>query len=477
MESSTCTSSSSSAAAFSDNSGPGGDPCRLLLTDRELASRELANRESEAAEVLDVIGKALDAADTTLSGIERDGTLGPALKRICNELADTINRVASEIGKQSEEERRRFARACLEDARNELELLESVQALSPASSESSEGGEDNGLSTVHRQNQSSSAAAKMSSITEEEMAEAVTSAQGILLDVEEVLRSVGDDEAEEIAEVGLTVARMFVWSLQSIQHNVSPQLLAGTEEERRLAEQTKRGKGASRGKSTGDDDGLQIELLDDDEESNEDINNDDDDDDDNDASDSQALPAPPERPISRDRRMRVLWPPLGPAVASAASWGADAASNNPILSVALGLALWPAAIVAAFIGAPLVAVDHAVQSTYDANKDSSVIEAAERGAANLYQVGKLYYLCSKLVIKQGIRVGGRQIERRGGLGAVACDVGGFAIDRALHPIETAGWAWDSAKWAAGTLLEAATFVKDVATGDAGYVGGVPADMH
>ena len=467
--------SSSSVAAFSDNSGPAGDPCPLLLTDRELANREIASRESEAAEVLDVIGKALDAADTTLSGIERDGTLGLALKRICNDLADTINHVASEIGKQSEEERRQFARACLEDARNELELLESVQASSPAStgSESSEGDDENGPSVVDQQRPSSSAAAKMSSITEEEMAEAVTSAQSILLDVEEVLRSVGDNEAEEIAEVGLTVARMFVWSLQSIQHNVSPELLAGTEEERKMAEQTKRGSGATRSKSSGDDDGLRIEVLDEEEDSDEDMNNDD-------ANDAQALPPPPERPTaptSRDRRMRVLWPPLGPAVASAASWGADAASNNPILSVALGLALWPGAIVAAFIGAPLVAVDHAVQSTYDANKDSSVIEAAERGAANLYQVGKLYYLCSKLVIKQGIRVGGRQIERRGGLGAVACDVGGFAIDRALHPIETAGWAWDSAKWAAGTLLEAAVFVKDVATGDAGYGGGVPADMH
>ena len=82
------------------------------------------------------------------------------------------------------------------------------------------------------------------------------------------------------------------------------------------------------------------------------------------------------------------------------------------------------------------------------------------------------------MVKQSIRVGGRQIERRGGLGAVACDVGGFAIDRALHPIETASWAWNSVKWGAGTLLEAATFVKDVATGDAGgYVGGIPADMH
>ena len=450
-------SSSPSAAAFSESSGS-GDPCSLLLTDRELASRDLASREQNAAEVLDVIGRALDAADTTLSDIERDGTLGPALKRICNELADTINHVATEIGKQSEEERRKFARACLEDARNELELLESVQAVTPTSSESSE-------DTCMEAN---SAAEKMSAISEEEMAEAVTSAQSILVDVVETLRSVNDDEAEEIAEVGLTVARMFIWSLQSIQHNVSPQSLAGTEEERKFVEQRKQ-----RGREASDGDGLQIELLDDDDESDDDANDDD-------VDDAQASTAPPERPTaptSRDRRMRVLWPPLGPAVASAASWGADAASNNPILSVALGLALWPAAIVAAFIGAPLVAVDHAVQSTYDANKNSSVIEAAERGAANLYQVGKLYYLCGKLVVKQSIRVGGRQIERRGGLGAVACDVGGFAIDRALHPIETASWAWNSVKWGAGTLLEAAAFVKDVATGEAGYVGGVPADMH
>jgi hypothetical protein len=448
-----------SSAAFSEHSGPAGDPCPLLLTDRELAKRDIASRESEAAEVLAVIGRALDAADTTLSNIESDGTLGPALKRVCNELADTINHVASEIGKQSEEERRRFARACLEDARNELALLESVEALSPASSsESSEDANNDGLPVDHRR--APSAAEKMSSITEEEMAEAVTSAQSILLDVEDVLRSVGDDEAEEIAEVGIAVARMFIWSLQSIQHSVSPQLLAGTEEDRRMAEQRVKG---------GDDKGLQIELLDDDEESVDGVKN-------NDLGDAQALPPPP-APTSRDRRMRVLWPPLGPAVASVASWGADRASNKPILSVALGLALWPAAIVAAFIGAPLVAVDHAVQSTYDANKDSSVIEAAERGAANLYQVGKLYYLCSKLVIKQSIRVGGRQIHRRGGLGAVACDVGGFAIDRALHPIETASWAWNGVKWGAGTLLEAAAFVKDVATGEVGYVGGVPADMH
>ena len=156
-------SSSPSAAAFSESS-ESGDPCSLLLTDRELASRDLVNREQNAAEALDVIGRALDAADTTLSDIERDGTLGPALKRICNELADTINHVATEIGKQSEEERRKFARACLEDARNELELLESVQAVTPTSSESSE-------DTCMEAN---SAAEKMAAISEEEMAEAAT---------------------------------------------------------------------------------------------------------------------------------------------------------------------------------------------------------------------------------------------------------------------------------------------------------------
>ena len=467
-----------------------GDPYALLLTDREIANADLAQREEAAADVLAVIAKALDTADATLSGIERDGMLGPAIKRLCNELADTVHGVSDEIGGHSEEERREFARACLDDARAELELLEGVVATtSTATAGSNDGQEEDdwgsadGAASPQPANPPSSdadisssrrasAAEKMTALTEDDMCAAVSTAQAILLDVEEVLRSVGQDEAEEIAEVGIAVARMFVWSLQSIQQSVTPQILAGTDEERNMASSKRQrsSRATSSLSQNTNDDGLEIEILDD-----SDIDEDNDDDISKDRADTPRPPRP--APSGPDRRVRVLWPPLGPAVASAGKWGADAASKNPILSVALAMALWPAALVAAFVGAPLVAVDHAIQKGYDANKDSSIVEAAERGAANLYQVGKLYYLCTKLVVKQSIRVGCRQIERRGGLGAVAGDVGSFAVDRALHPIETATWAWDSVKWGAGTVLDAAAFVKDVATGDAAIVGGVPADMH
>jgi len=461
-----------------------GDPYSLLLTDREIANADLAQREEAAADVLAVIAKALDTADATLSGIERDGRLGPAIKRLCNELADTVHGVADEIGGHSDEERREFARACLNDAHAELELLEGVVATSTAITSTAEVGsndgreeEDWGSADGDASPQSAnppscaSAAEKMTALTEDDMCAAVSTAQTILLDVEEVLRSVGQDEAEEIAEVGIAVARMFVWSLQSVQQSVTPQILAGTDEERKMASRKRQrnSRAASSLSESTNNDCLEIEILDD---------SDIDEDNDDDASMDRADTARPTTASSGpDRRVRVLWPPLGPAVASAGKWGADAASKNPVLSVALAMALWPAALVAAFVGAPLVAVDHAIQKSYDANKDSSIVEAAERGAANLYQVGKLYYLCTKLVVKQSIRVGGRQIERRGGLGAVVGDVGSFTVDRALHPIETATWAWDSVKWGAGTVLDAAAFVKDVATGDAAIVGGVPADMH
>jgi hypothetical protein len=70
------------------------------------------------------------------------------------------------------------------------------------------------------------------------------------------------------------------------------------------------------------------------------------------------------------------------------------------------------------------------------------------------------------MIKQSVRVGKRQIERRGGIEQVARDIGDWTLDRVLHPISTAGMIWDGAKWCAGAAIESAAFVKDIATGEA-----------
>ena len=99
-----------------------GDPCPLLLTDREIAAQTVEQREEAARDVLGLVSDALDRASETLDDLERDRLLAPALQRVCNELADVVASVAKEIGMHDEERRRDFARACLQDA--ELVLFE-----------------------------------------------------------------------------------------------------------------------------------------------------------------------------------------------------------------------------------------------------------------------------------------------------------------------------------------------------------------
>eukprot|EP00566_Odontella_aurita_P010657 CAMPEP_0113561022 /NCGR_PEP_ID=MMETSP0015_2-20120614/19754_1 /TAXON_ID=2838 /ORGANISM="Odontella" /LENGTH=404 /DNA_ID=CAMNT_0000462789 /DNA_START=194 /DNA_END=1408 /DNA_ORIENTATION=- /assembly_acc=CAM_ASM_000160 len=403
----------------------------------------VGEREDAARDILAVAGEALEKASAMIDNLERDRLLGPALTRCCEELADMAAQVAADIHCRSDDERRELARACLRDAKDARDgLLLTDEGDRSAGMEPPEGTLTDAATM--------SAAQAMAELTEDDIVTAVNSAETILQDVEEVLRSVGKEEADEIADVGLTVAKMFVWSLQSIHGRVTPQLLAGT------------------GTRRGEVDNATIEIIENDSgDSHENL--------DNTAASSHAKGSS-HRSGLLDRRMRVLWPPLGPSVATASKWGADAASKNPILSVALGMALWPAAIMASFVGVPLLAADWAIQKGYDSMQDGPVVEAAEQGAANLYEVGKLYYLCGRLMVRQGWRVGQRQIDRRGGLGAVANDIGAFAIDRALHPVETATMAWDGLKWGAGAFLDASMFVKSVATGEA-MAGSVPVDLH
>ena len=129
------------------------------------------------------------------------------------------------------------------------------------------------------------------------------------------------------------------------------------------------------------------------------------------------------------------------------------------------MALWPTAVVVAFIGTPILTIDYALQAGYNAVEDQPLIQNIERSAANLCQVGKLYFLVSKLMVKQSVRVGKRQIERRGGIHKVVEDLGHWTIDRVTHPIESAGMAWNTFNAGIGIVAEAISVVKDAAMGD------------
>jgi hypothetical protein len=173
-------------------------------------------------------------------------------------------------------------------------------------------------------------------------------------------------------------------------------------------------------------------------------------------------------------RVRVLWPPLLPAVTEVGKVCATNAKEHPLPAIAIGLTCGPAAIVtAAIAGPPLLVADWAIQTSYDAlSEHTPVIENVEKGAASAFQVARLAILCSKLVIKQGLTVGERQIERRGGAGKICSDVVSGAVDMAMHPVETACVAWDGLFWVGGAVRDAVGFVKDTING-----GDLQMDIH
>ena len=164
-------------------------------------------------------------------------------------------------------------------------------------------------------------------------------------------------------------------------------------------------------------------------------------------------------------RLRVLWPPLGAHVSGALSWGKEAASQKPLLAVALGMTLWPVAVLTAIIGGPVVVADAFLQDLYQNFSDGPVIEGLERSAAQLYHTGRLSLLCGRLLGRQTLRVVHRQVERRGGVRKLAHDLGGMAVERVAHPVETASMAWGGISWSVGLALDAWNQVKERESGD------------
>ena len=387
--------------------------------------------EGTAEEALTNIGNALAQASTLLEDLENNGMLGTAIRRFASDLADSVGKVATDLNHGDDTDSRKWARALLDDAQLQLSLEVSHQD-----------SDTNGEEIIQKVTPTGAmtAAKAMSELSEDDLINAMTVTRTILLDVEDALRSISEDDAEEIADVGLTVAHMFLWGLQNVHGQITPGMITN---------------GTARSAASVD-----IEIIDDEGEESSSIGKE---------SDSNGLNG------QEQQRFRMLWPPIGPALGSAASWGKDNALQKPILSIALAMTLWPAALIAAFVGGPILAADWCLQKSYDAVKDKPVMEAAEVSAANVYQVGKFYFLVSKLMVKQSIRVGKRQIKRRGGLEQVARDVSDWTVDRALHPIESGKMLWNSAKWTCGKVADGISFVRDAATREVSIDGNIARD--
>lgn len=337
-------------------------------------------------ELLGFLDQALHHVEGALQGLEANhDLLGPAILRKCNEFADGVQQLANELENYSHEELKQLAQACQRDCPS--------------------------LTLPHQHHN------QQKFLSTQDWENAIQGATVLLRDVEAAFREVCSQDAEEIADVTLMVARIFLMTLQSIHSSIE-------EREESIINNA----------TTNNKSNVTIQEL------------------------TNFSSNPPKSPTEssssntnkrRQERVRVLWPPLGPAVTETCEWGKDAAIKNPLLAAAIGLTLWPATIGTAFIGGGVVLADSAIQDAYNHFQDAPLIRTVEEFTAHFFFSMKLFIVGTKFAARQTLRVVSRQVERNGGLGEIVHNVGGMALDRAMNPLETAGMLWDGLTWGIG----------------------------
>jgi hypothetical protein len=442
-------------------------PAVLLMSDLERDQLAIQEQRDMAEQLLDTIGSVLDGADDTLDHLENDSKLLPtAILRRCTEFADLVGGLASSLEQQTPDEQKQMAQAILqeEDRLRMHAMEEDVVTLEESLSNKSlslleDGSESSCVAGSLLEDSAIAVAAAAdgphsSDLKEQDIIQALSGAATLLRDVESAFREVGKDDAEEIADVALTLARLFLLSLQNIHSTLTPEHILSTD---KFGHHSDR----SSPRST-----VVIEELCDpvdlvlDEE------------DDIDGFD-RTVPKKTEQKTtfhSRRRRsskhkvqqrVRVLWPPIGPQVQAAAGWTQEEAAKRPLLAVALGLTLWPVAISTALLGGTACLVDGFVQDVYKQFQDGPLIENLEQGAAQIYQAGRLTLVTSKLVGKQTLRIVQKQIDRQGGVGPVLEQLGHMTMDRITHPVETVGMVWNGVTWGFDRIKETVEHIMSI----------------
>lgn len=404
-------------------------------------------------QMLHEVGVFLSQADQSLNNLERQqqeqedgGVLTGAILRGCHDLAHALHQICDSLNQQTAEERRQFAQTCRDEMQyNNNNHLRQQHFLSfdDEIQEINAGGEKNftesssSSSSKTRRNTerqflvpSDDDMLRLSEMNENDWIAAIDFVQNFLRDVEASLLSVDQTAAKELADVTITVARLFVSSLHSALAQIDSEDFSNFEP---------RGTTSFAHK-------MDIEIIAEHDDENHDKNDDDDD-----QLETERIPR--EKPRVGSDRIRVLWPPIGPRVSQCLHWIHQNAWNRPILSVALGIALWPAAVMTAILGTPLILMDTVLQNIYQHFQDTLMIEGLERGAAHLYHSGKLALVGGKFVGRQTLFVVQKQVERHGGVVSIVQNLAGMTVDRLLHPVETIQGAWSGIVWSSAWLQD------------------------
>jgi hypothetical protein len=353
------------------------------------AQRQQQQQMVLVQQILDTVGQFIDTADQELQQLE-ESTISMGLLRACQQLADSVGHLAEQI--EHHPEKRQLARACLQDFQQQnnhdsLRLFSTNTTTIPTSSSK----EDDESDWIHNEN-----TANITGPEEDEMIQAMGVAAELLRDVEAALRAISQEEADEIAQVGLIVAHLFVASLQHMHSQIHTTQLP-------------------KSNNTRYQESPNMELVEEEEETTREH--------------SSSTP----KNWKQTNRIRCLWPPIGPEVAKALRWSKDELDKQHwLLTVALGITLWPVAVMGTLVGTPAIITDHCIQTLYQHFQNGPILTAAEMAAAQLYQTSRLCWITGKAMARPTLRVATRQLQRHGP------DIQEWIIHRITHPVQTIG---------------------------------------
>ena len=201
------------------------------------------NEEEKQLLALQLFSNFLHRAESTLQDVtERENAgfrvIGPGIIRLCHDLADGIEEVAKELRRESEfrieqqqRKRRQLPVSELDQVMpdHDIRLIdeglhednaasEAVIALNATNSTAL------ALSTTLSNNEiiamEYDSSPLISSVSHEDYVNAISTAHTLLLDMAGSLRAITQEEAQELGEVALEVAHMFVWSLKMVHRNM-----------------------------------------------------------------------------------------------------------------------------------------------------------------------------------------------------------------------------------------------------------------
>jgi hypothetical protein len=416
---------SSSSLSINQNTG-----------DKENYCVAVRRQHNVAAELLDMLGNVLDGADATLQSLERDPELLPdAIRRRCAEFADLIGYLARELEQQSPVEQHRLASADHHDIKSVPLQFEPRKNECNNNSHDNDSGQlsptrqlslprtkiqiDFHLKEPQRSNGPLMIRDKVQNSNERNIVEAFAGVSAVFRDIETAFRDIDKDDAEEIAHVALTLARLLHFtltpeSLIQSTSSINPSAVSRTVVIEELSDcYAKKYCDVKDEKVTSVESATASKM-----------------------SESSCISKCRSTRPKYQQRVRILWPPIGPLVYDAVGWTKEEAAKRPLQAVALGLTLWPGVVFTVILGGAAFVADPFLQDAYRHFQDAPLVLIVERGAASIYQAGKLTFITGKLAGKQTLRVVHKQIDRNGGVGPILQKVGQMAFDKVTHPVET-----------------------------------------